>query len=74
MDLLLPLLPVSWRPYAKAILAALGAALYTAVALIPDLPSWVGIAVGIATALGVYAQPNATADPSTERSPYTQPL
>ena len=57
-NLLLPLLPAKWRPYAKSVLAALGAIL-TAVSLYADAPDWVAGAIGIGTALGVWAQPNA---------------
>ena len=59
MSLLLPILPASWRPYAKAILAALGAVVAALILALPAVPDWLTVASSILTALGVYAQPNA---------------
>ena len=61
MNMLLPLLPAKARPYAKAWLAALGTILSVASILIPADPKWVTVGISALTALGVYAQPNATA-------------
>lgn len=60
--ILFALLPASARPYAKAIVAAIGLVLSTAAAVIPGCPSWVTVVVAFLTALGVYAQPNADAN------------
>ena len=62
MNLLLPLLPESWRPYAKSVLAALGAVAVALTASLPAVPSWWPIVISVLTALGVYAQPNAPQD------------
>jgi len=58
MNLILPLLPVAWQPYAKSLLAALGAILVTLTVTLPSVPSWSTVGVAVLTALGVYAQPN----------------
>uniref|UniRef100_A0AAU7GZN6 Holin n=1 Tax=Streptomyces phage Kamino TaxID=3158857 RepID=A0AAU7GZN6_9CAUD len=57
VNLLLPLLPVKARPYAKAILALLGTVASVAVLVAAD-NQYVAAGVQILTALGVYAQPN----------------
>ena len=59
MSLLLSVLPVSWRPYAKAWLAVIGAVAVTLTIVLPAVPSWWSIVVSVLTALGVYVQPNA---------------
>jgi len=63
MSLLLSVLPESWRPYAKTWLAVIGAVAVTLTIVLPEVPSWWTIVVSVLTALGVYAQPNAEADP-----------
>ena len=60
--LLFALLPASWRPYAKAVVAALGSVLQVAAVTIPGAPDWLAVAVAFMTALGVLAQPNADAN------------
>lgn len=61
MDLIGPLLPVSARPYAKAVLAVVGIVLSVLSVTLTDV-TWLPIVVQIATALGVFAQPNRDAD------------
>ena len=60
MNLILPLLPVAWQPYAKSILAFIGTLLTFVALVIPNVPTWVTLALSALTALGVYTQPNAT--------------
>jgi len=60
MTLLLSVLPESWRPYAKTWLAVIGAIAVTLTIALPSVPSWWAVVVSVLTALGVYAQPNAT--------------
>ena len=60
--ILFALLPASWRPYAKAVVAALGTVLQVAAVTIPGVPAWVSIAVAFMTALGVLSQPNEDAN------------
>ena len=58
MNLLLPLLPAKVRPYAKAVLAALGTVLTAVALVVPNDPAWVTVVLSALTALGVYVQPN----------------
>lgn len=62
--MILNVLPESWRPYAKAIVAVVGAALVAITLAIPDAPDWVAATLSFLTALGVYGQKNET--PPTE--------
>lgn len=61
MDALIALLPVAWRPYAKSVAAALGTIVSVLAVVMPaaDAPRWVAVVISAATALGVYAVPNA---------------
>lgn len=58
MSAVLALLPASWAPYAKYVISLVGALLTAAVQVSDFLPEnvqrWVSIAVGFATAAGVY--------------------
>ncbi|WP_327292432.1 DUF7439 family protein [Streptomyces sp. NBC_01198] len=54
---LLNLLPAKLQPYAKAVVAAIGALAGVAVFYFGDQPD-VAAAIQVLTALGVYAQPN----------------
>jgi hypothetical protein len=56
-SLILPLLPAKARPYAKSVIAVVGALAGIAVLYWGDEPR-VAAAVQVLTALGVYAQPN----------------
>lgn len=57
-NLLLPLLPNALKPYAKAIIATIGALAYVAVYFFgPDQPA-LAIVIPVLTTLGVYVQPN----------------
>ncbi|MCS0601089.1 hypothetical protein NX794_07570 [Streptomyces sp. LP11] len=59
-NLLLPVLPNALKPYAKAIIATIGALAYIAVYFFgPDQPA-LAIVVPVLTTLGVYVQPNGT--------------
>ena len=56
-DLLLPLLPEALRPYAKFIVAVVGAVAGVVAATYGDNPT-VAAVLSVLTALGVYVQPN----------------
>ncbi|QTE30814.1 DUF7439 family protein [Pengzhenrongella sicca] len=58
MHNLLALLPAAWRPYAKAVVAAVGTVLATISVVVPTVPSWVTAVVSALTTLGVFAQTN----------------
>jgi hypothetical protein len=55
---LLNVLPVRFQPYAKAVVAAIGALAGVAVFYFGDQPA-VAAVIQVLTVLGVYAQPNA---------------
>jgi len=72
MDLIVPLLPAGARPYAKAILAAVGIVVSVLSVTLTDVP-WLPIVVQVLTALGVFAVPNTatnTATTTTEPDTY----
>ena len=54
---LVTLLPASWRPKVKAIVAAIGTILTVVVVAVPVLPKWASVVVAALTALGIYATP-----------------
>ncbi|AKY03337.1 hypothetical protein FDI80_gp27 [Streptomyces phage Aaronocolus] len=54
-NLILPLLPASWRPYATSVMALLGAAASIGAIYFADDPRVVA-GVNLLTVLGVYAQ------------------
>ncbi|QDP44232.1 hypothetical protein KGG70_gp52 [Streptomyces phage Celia] len=58
MDLLLPLLPAKLQPYAKFVVALVGAVATVVAATYGDNPT-VASVISVLTALGVLAQPNA---------------
>lgn len=51
---------IATRQAAKFWVGLVGAVLAAVVASAPDAPQWVGIALAVVTALGVYVTPNAT--------------
>lgn len=51
------LLPKSWQPRVKGIVAALGGIVASIVAVTPSLPSWVVFVVAALTWAGVYGLP-----------------
>jgi hypothetical protein len=51
------MLPTSWQPRVKGIVAALGTIAAVVVALVPDLPSWAAVVVAGLTWAGVYGLP-----------------
>ena len=54
------------KSYAKAIVAAIGAAASVATALGLNQP-WVPVLIAVATALGVYATPNRRTSPASQK-------
>ena len=62
----MPILPAAWQPYAKSIVAFLGAVVTWAVTAFPDLPSWVGTIPGLLTVVAVYLVPNAPVIPGDD--------
>lgn len=54
--------------YAKAIVAALTAALTTLTSVLNPIPVWVPIALSFLGAVGVYLVPNAPAGPAPEHA------
>jgi len=60
--ILFSLIPESWRPYAKTVVASIGLVLSAIVVAVPSAPDWAPVALAFLTALGVYAQPNADAN------------
>jgi hypothetical protein len=58
LEPIVTLLPVSWQPRAKGIVAAAGSAVGLATLVVNGTPDWLTKAVLVATALGVYAAPN----------------
>ena len=60
--ILFSLIPESWRPYAKTVVASIGLILSAIVVAVPSVPDWAPVALAFLTALGVYAQPNADAN------------
>lgn len=48
--------------YAKAIAGLIGAVLTSVAAAIPDAPLWLVVALSVASAIAVYAVPNAITD------------
>lgn len=61
------MIPDAWKPYAKAIVAAVGAILAALVGVIPadwstTAETWLRVAITVLTALGVYAVPNTPQD------------
>lgn len=57
---LFALIPASWRPYAKTVVASIGLVLAALAVALPVVPDWVPVATAFLTALGVYGQPNDT--------------
>lgn len=54
---LVELLPLSWQPKVKGIIAALGVIAAVIVAMVPSLPDWVAVVVAALTWAGVYGLP-----------------
>jgi hypothetical protein len=57
LDRLVSVLPASWQPRAKGIVAALGTVLGLASLVVDGAPSWLTKAILVTTALGVYYTP-----------------
>ncbi|QZN86600.1 hypothetical protein [Cellulomonas sp. C5510] len=65
------LLPPSWRPYAKTVVAVVGTVLSVLAVGLPAVPPWVVVATNVLTALGVWGVPNTspgTDDPTATRA------
>ena len=66
LDRLVSILPKeSLRTAAKAWVAWLGTVVGLVVIVVPDSPRWLTVAIGVLTALGVYAVPNRPVDTDT---------
>ena len=63
MNTLFGLLPATWQPYAKFVVAMLGVIVTSAIATFDSVPAFVVYISTVLTALGVYGIPNAPTVP-----------